>query len=238
MPRTESSSSWLRTSRHLLAGFLIVTLGPACGLVWLGWKLLDQDRDLASQRLQERRERAADLAVSSLQQRLVAAENVLLGPTAEPPSGPFLDAERLEFHDQDREAAIKAATPLTRAPDLPTRAGAHLLLARNLRKAGKPEAALGEYGELARCAGVANRPITTSAWSPDGRQLLYTTKDRIWKLNLETGKSEEVQTGLTVNHLDMAWSPDGRTIAFAGLQDGEAELWLMEDFLSLVKGGK
>jgi signal transduction histidine kinase len=194
MPHSQSPSSWLKTSRHLLAGFLIVTLGPASGLVWLGWKLLDQERDLASQRLQERRERAADLAVSSLQQRLLAAESALLGakpeppgedavavefhgrsltvvppnrlpfyPVAsvlpEPPSGPFLDAERLEFQNQDSESAIEAAAPLTRARDVRIRAGAHLLVARNLRKAGRPEAALAEYGELARSAGVAIRGV-------------------------------------------------------------------------------
>jgi len=82
---------------------------------------------------------------------------------------------------------------------------------------------------------TGNRPITNLAWSPDGKQLLYTTKDHIWKLNLETGKSEEVQTGLEINHVDMAWSPDGKTIAFAGLQGGETELWLMEDFLGALK---
>ena len=94
MPHSQSPSSWLRTPRHLLAGFLIVTLGPASGLVWLGWRLLDQERDLASQRWQERRERAADLAVSSLQQRLAAAESALLGPTPEPPGE---DAVTVEF---------------------------------------------------------------------------------------------------------------------------------------------
>ena len=87
MPYSLSPRSWLRTPRHLLAGFLIVTLGPASGLVWLGWKLLDQDRDLASQRLQERRERAADLAVSSLQQRLAAASPTAGGFTAPSRSG-------------------------------------------------------------------------------------------------------------------------------------------------------
>jgi Tol biopolymer transport system component len=81
-----------------------------------------------------------------------------------------------------------------------------------------------------------NRSITNVAWSPDVRQLLYSNENRIWKLNLDTGKSEEVQTGLRVNHVDMAWSPDGKTIAFGGLQDAENELWLMEGVLPRVNG--
>jgi Tol biopolymer transport system component len=36
----------------------------------------------------------------------------------------------------------------------------------------------------------------------------------------------------------MAWSPDGKTIAFSGLQGGEPELWLMEDFLPLRRAGR
>ena len=214
-----SPSSWLRTSRHLLACFLIVTLGPAGGLVWLGWKLLDQERDLASQRWQERRERAADLAVSSLQQQLAAAESALLGPKPEPPgedavtvgfygrglttvppdrlpfwpvasvlpeppSGPFLDAERLEFQNQDSEGAIKAAVPLTRAPDVRVRAGAHLLLARNLRKAARPEAALAEYGELARSAGVAIRGVPAELVGRRARCVLLA----------ELGRRDELRT--------------------------------------------
>ena len=79
------------------------------------------------------------------------------------------------------------------------------------------------------------RPHSGLAWSPDGKELAYATRDRIWKVNLATGNSEEVQTGLDAIHMQMAWSPDGKTIAFSALQGGEPELWLMEDFLPLLK---
>jgi len=57
---TRSLRFWFRPPYGLLAAFLAVTLGPAAGLVWLGWRLLEQDRALASQRVLERRENAAD----------------------------------------------------------------------------------------------------------------------------------------------------------------------------------
>jgi Tol biopolymer transport system component len=73
------------------------------------------------------------------------------------------------------------------------------------------------------------------AWSPDGKELAYGSGERIWRLILATGKSEEVQTGLDAMLFQFAWSPDGKSIAFSAEQGGIPELWLMEDFLSLVK---
>ncbi len=83
--------------------------------------------------------------------------------------------------------------------------------------------------------GCTGGPMRGLAWSPDGKELLYSTESRIWRLNLETGKSEEVQTGLKLIQAEMAWSPDGKTIAFSGVQEAETELWLMADFLPSVR---
>jgi Tol biopolymer transport system component len=78
------------------------------------------------------------------------------------------------------------------------------------------------------------RDETGLAWSPDGKELAYVTNDRIWKLSLESGRSQELKTGLDAVHLGIAWSPDGSTIAFSAKQGGEPELWLMSDFLPLL----
>ena len=72
--------SWARPPRNLIALFLTVTLLSVIALVWLGLRLMEQDRALEAQRLQERREGAADRIVTSLEQALSASERRLANP--------------------------------------------------------------------------------------------------------------------------------------------------------------
>jgi signal transduction histidine kinase len=62
----------------------------------------------------------------------------------------YAAAERAEFLDLDYGRAIDALRALSKAEDPAVRAGAQLRLARNLRKAGRLEAALDVYDEMAR----------------------------------------------------------------------------------------
>jgi signal transduction histidine kinase len=67
----------LDTGRRLLAMFLAIAALLAGTLLWLGWQLASQDREVAVQRLQERRENTADLAAAALQKSLSQAEEQL-----------------------------------------------------------------------------------------------------------------------------------------------------------------
>ena len=49
------------------------------------------------------------------------------------------------------------------------------------------------------------------------------------------GESVEVETGLDAYLRHISWSPDGQKLAFTGFRYADPELWLMEDFLPLVK---
>jgi len=73
--------AWLRPPRRLLVLFLVVTLAPAAGLVWLGWRLLGQERALEAQRRLERCEHGADLIVGALREQLVASREGLADPS-------------------------------------------------------------------------------------------------------------------------------------------------------------
>jgi signal transduction histidine kinase len=62
-----SRKQGLGSPRRLLFSFLAVALVLAGVMLWLGWKLVRQDQQLAAQRLQERCEIASDLALVALQ---------------------------------------------------------------------------------------------------------------------------------------------------------------------------
>lgn len=57
--------------------FLAITVIPAAALAWLGWRMLEQDRALESQRAQERLEHAADRVSAALERSLAELEGQL-----------------------------------------------------------------------------------------------------------------------------------------------------------------
>src|SRR5881296_1512268 len=63
-----------RSPRILIALIAGITIVPLATLAWLGWRLLEQDRSLERQQIQQRVERAADLAVDALRRALAASE--------------------------------------------------------------------------------------------------------------------------------------------------------------------
>src|SRR5713226_7762788 len=70
-------SQWLRPPRYLLMLFLAIMLVLAATLGWLSWRLLEQDRALENQRIQERLDNAADLIGAALLRKLSETEEQL-----------------------------------------------------------------------------------------------------------------------------------------------------------------
>src|SRR5512139_922615 len=72
---------WLAPPRRVLTSFLVVVAACVAALAWLGYRLLQQDRALASQRVQEQLETAADRAAVAMDRRLAALEDALTDAT-------------------------------------------------------------------------------------------------------------------------------------------------------------
>ena len=63
-----------RPSKYSVFLFLGVAAVSVIALVWMGWRLLQQDRALEAQRLEEQREVAADRVVAALEMALASEE--------------------------------------------------------------------------------------------------------------------------------------------------------------------
>jgi TolB protein len=52
------------------------------------------------------------------------------------------------------------------------------------------------------------------SWSPDGRHLVYTLRQGLWIMRLDSATSRSIDVGTTVSGGSAVWSPDGRRLAF------------------------
>lgn len=99
---------WFGTPRRGVSLFLLVMAVPLAGLVWLSWRVLQQDRAVEEQGRQERCERAADLAVSSLQ-RFLGDLSLQLAGFAGALAAAQAPSDRLAFAVFDRETLVRTA---------------------------------------------------------------------------------------------------------------------------------
>src|SRR5437764_10981980 len=77
---------WLRPPKLLLLILVLLTLVSVSALAWFGWKFLEQERMVESQREQDRREQSADLIAATLRGVLAeTGERVGGWLTAPPP---------------------------------------------------------------------------------------------------------------------------------------------------------
>jgi signal transduction histidine kinase len=112
--------AWRGAPRRLILSFTLVLLAPAAAVVWLGVRLVDEDRALASRQLRERRESAADRIVAGLEQALSATERQLAGGSVAG-AFPFRPADDAVMLTLTRDAVdVSPADRLLYRPVLPT----------------------------------------------------------------------------------------------------------------------
>jgi signal transduction histidine kinase len=149
---TRIGSLQIGNSSRLALVFLAVLLPPAVTLVWLGWKLLDQDRALAATRAAERRQVSAEAVVASLDRSLAEAEHWLTGD--EPPEGSLrVTVSSLGLRVEPANRALWVPVP----PAAPEAAEAPFAEAELLEFSGPAGRALPVYEKMAQSGDPALR---------------------------------------------------------------------------------
>jgi signal transduction histidine kinase/tetratricopeptide (TPR) repeat protein len=107
-----------RALRRLVALIAAITVVPLATLMWLGWRLLEQDRALERQQIQQRVERGADLVVAALQRVIGVSEQRLVGGSQEWSDGAVVVRYRdqaVEAFPRERVAYFPVVPPLREA---------------------------------------------------------------------------------------------------------------------------
>jgi len=160
--------SWRKASRfpprvaRLLA---LVAAVPLLALLWVGWRVLAQDRALEGQQIQQRVERAADIATAALQRAVEASERRLVEGNKDWPDGAVILTARgnaVQVWPIGRAAYLPVAPPLPELPVAPFAAGEAIefkqrnltraaVVYRDLANLNRPDVRAGALLRLARC---------------------------------------------------------------------------------------
>jgi signal transduction histidine kinase len=131
--------------RRLIVSFLLVLLLPAVTVVWLGIRLMEQDRALEVRLLRERRESTCDRLVAALEQRISHTERSLAeNPRLMPEDDAVVVAieadgievsphGRLLYYPVSPTCRPEPSAPFAAAEDLEFRSHDYLKAAANLR---------------------------------------------------------------------------------------------------------
>ena len=165
--------AWLKPPRTLLLILSLVTLVSVSALGWFGWKLLDQERMVEAQRVQERLEQTADRLAATLRGTLAEAGERLGASAANAPNDGLLltlQANTLTANPPNR--LLYYPSP----PSEPEAAPAVFAEAESLEfLQAQPQAAADEYRKL---ADSGNTAVQAGALVRLGRVLRRAGRDR------------------------------------------------------------
>jgi signal transduction histidine kinase len=143
----------------------LVTTVPLVALLWVCWRVLAQDRALEEQQIQQRVERATDIATAALQRAVETSERRLVEGNKDWPDGAVVMTARgdtVQIWPTGRVAYLPVAPQLPELPVAPFAAGEAVefrqrdlnraaAMYRDLASLNRPDVRAGALLRLARC---------------------------------------------------------------------------------------
>ncbi len=68
---------------------------------------------------------------------------------------------------------------------------------------------------------------SSAAWSPDGKELVYSMQGSLWRQRIGTTTAVQLTGGPGYDY-QPDWSPDGRYLVYSSYQNDALELWMLE----------
>src|SRR5262252_10858057 len=102
------------SGRKLTALIVGITILPLAALLFIGWRLLEQDRILESQQEREAAEHAADLVVAAIERAISESEHRLEAGNTDWPTGAVAASiyeDRIDAYPKGRIAYVPVSTP-------------------------------------------------------------------------------------------------------------------------------
>ena len=149
----------------------VATAVPLAALLWVCWRVLEQDRALEDEQIRQRIERAADIAAAALQRTVASTERRLARGSKDWPDGAVfatIQGETVQVWPMERVAYLPVAPILPELPGAPF-AGAEAVefgqrdlnraaaMYRELAGSSQPAMRAGALLRLARCLRASGR---------------------------------------------------------------------------------
>jgi signal transduction histidine kinase/tetratricopeptide (TPR) repeat protein len=227
----------------------VATAVPLAALLWVCWRVLAQDRALEEQQIQQRVERAADIAAAALQRAVAASERRLAEGNKDWPNGAvFMTAQgdAIQIWPMERVAYVPLAPQLPELPVAPFAAGEAVefrqrdlsraaAIYRDLASLNRPDVRAGALLRLARCLrasgkqadalAVYTRLLNEDGWTFEGMPVSLVARQARCSLMEALKQADDLRTEAAALGLDLQGGRWPLTRAVAKLYAQDAARW-------------
>lgn len=240
---------WARIPPRVGMLLAAATAVPLIALVWISWRVLAQDRALEEQQIEQRVERAADIATAALERAVAASERRLAEGSQDWPEGAvamMIQGESVRVFPEGRATYLPVAPRLPELPVTPfvaaeavefrernpARAAA---LYKDLASSNRPGVRAGALLRLARCLRASGKPADAIAvyarlldedgWQFEGMPVSLLARQSRCAVMDVMGRDDDLRLEADVLVLDLQKGRWPMTRPVAGLIEQDTARW-------------